>query len=132
MPNPNPAPETQARGLLYSARAYLATWVEVFQTRLDLFSTELQEERQRLQEIALLAAASLMCLGFGALLVTFFIVAAFWETRYRLLVLGLLAVGYLAAGVIVGAITRRKSQTKPKMLSATIEELAKDYQHLSS
>jgi uncharacterized membrane protein YqjE len=118
--------------LLHSCKAYVATWVELLKTRLDLFSTELQEERERLQQILFLAVTAVLCLTFGALLVTLLIVAAFWETNYRLVVLGGLALLYLVAGVVVGLITRHKSRNRPKLLSATISELAKDYQHLSS
>jgi len=118
--------------LLQSLRAYLATWVDLLRTRLDLFSTELQEERERLQGLVILAATAVLCLAFGALLVTFFVIAVFWETNYRLPVVGGLAVLYLAAGIVVALVTRRKSRNQPKLFSATLGELAKDYRHLSS
>jgi len=111
---------------------YLANWVDLFRTRLELFTTELQEEREHLQQTLLLAASSLFCLAFGVLLVTLFIVVAFWDTNYRLWVLGAFALLYLAAGAVMGAITRRKQKARPKLLAATLGELAKDYQHLSS
>jgi uncharacterized membrane protein YqjE len=104
----------------------------LLRTRLELFSTEWQEERERLEEIVLLAAAAVLCLTFGVLLVTLFVVVAFWDTNYRLLVLGGFALLYLIAGIVVGLITRRKSRNRPKLFSATLGELAKDYRHLSS
>jgi uncharacterized membrane protein YqjE len=106
--------------------------VEVLRTRLELFSTEWQEEHQRLEQILILAAATVLCLTFGLLLVTLFVVVAFWETNYRLAVLGAFAVLYLVAGGIAGWVMRRKSRAKPKIFSATLGELAKDYRHLSS
>jgi uncharacterized membrane protein YqjE len=132
---PNPDSETQKQpppGLLQSLRGYLATWVDLLRTRLDLFSTELQEEKERAQQLLVLAATALLCLTFGALLVTFFVVAVFWETNYRLAVLGGLALLYLAAGTIAAMITRRRIRARPKLFSATLGELAKDYRHLSS
>jgi len=128
---PDPGPAAQP-SLLQSLKGYLATWVELLRTRLDLFSTELQEERERVQQVVLLAAVSLLCLAFGALLMTLLVVAAFWETQYRLVVLGAFAVLYLAAGIVIAVITRRKCQNRPKLFSATLTELSKDYRHLSS
>jgi uncharacterized membrane protein YqjE len=118
--------------LLQSVKGYFGTWVELLRTRLELFSTEYQEERERLEQILILGVAAVICFGFGVLLVTFFVIAAFWETRYRLVVVGGLALVYLLAGLIVGGIARRKSRNKPKLFSATIGELAKDFKRLSS
>ena len=129
------APRTEPQpgpSLIQSLKVYLATWVDLFRTRLDLFSTELQEERARLEQIVILGATALFCLAFGLLLVTFFIVVVFWDTNYRLAVLGALALAYLASGCVIGVITRRKTRNRPKLLGATLEELAKDYHHLSS
>ena len=130
------APDTGGRmappGLIQSLKTFLRTWVELFRTRLDLLSTELQEERQHLQQIVILGAAALLCITFGVLLVTLFFVAVFWDTNYRLAVLGGFAVFYLGTGIIVGLITRRKSRLKPKLFTASLAELAKDYSHLSS
>ena len=133
MPTPDRgATSRPSPGLIQSLKGYLAAWVELLRTRLELFSTEWQEERGRLEQIVILAATSLLCLTFGVLLVTLFVVVAFWETNYRLAVLGGFAVLYLAAGVVVGIITRRKSKNRAKLFSATLGELAKDYRHLSS
>ena len=128
MPTADRRPPT----LFQSLKGYLGTWVELLKTRLELFTTELEEERERLEQILILTAASVFCLSFGVLLVTLFVVAAFWDTNYRLAVLGGFAFFYLALGVVVGLITRRKSRQKPKLFSATLGELAKDYHHLSS
>ena len=118
--------------LLQSARGYLATWVELLKTRLDLFSVELQEERERIQQILVLAVAALVCLVFGVLLVTLFVVVVFWDTEYRLVVLGGFALLYLASGVAAGLIARHKSRSKPRIFSATLNELTKDVNRLSS
>ena len=39
---------------------------------------------------------------------------------------------YLLIGALIATVTRRKSRQKPKLFSATLGELAKDYRHLSS
>jgi uncharacterized membrane protein YqjE len=119
-------------GLLQSFKAYVATWVELLKTRVELLTTELQEERERTEQIVFLAATAAVCLSFGALLVTLFVVVIFWETNYRLMVLGALALLYLAAGLVIAMVTRHKARNRPKLLSATVGELTKDFQSLSS
>jgi uncharacterized membrane protein YqjE len=119
-------------GFLQSARGYVRTWLDLLRTRLELFSTELEEEEERLGQVLILGVASLLCASLGVLLLTLLIVAAFWETDYRLAVLGALGVIYLAAGIIGGVAVRRRSRAKPKLFSASLGELAKDCQHLSS
>jgi len=118
--------------LFQSLKGYLATWVELLRTRLELFSTELQEEKERAQQMVVLAAVSMLCLAFGVLLMTLLVVAACWETQYRLVVLGGFALLYLAAGIVIAVVLRRKNQNRPKFFAATLAELSKDYQHLSS
>ena len=118
--------------LLQSLQTCFRIWLEILHTRLDLFSTELEEEKNHLQGVLILAVTSLFCLMFGALLVTLLVVAAFWETDYRLIVLGALALLYLAAGAIVAVIARRKTRNRTKLFAASLGELAKDYRHLSS
>ncbi len=117
--------------LIQSLKAYLATWVELFRTRLELFSTELQEERDRVQHLLIYAATAVLCLTFGLLLITLLVVAAFWDTPYRLAVLGGFALLYTAAGIVLGIVTHRKYRLKPKLFGATLAELTKDYQQLS-
>jgi uncharacterized membrane protein YqjE len=119
-------------GLFQSLRGHLGTWVDVLRTRLELLSTELQEERLWMQRVVVLAVASIVCFAFGALLVTLFVVVAFWETDYRLVVVGGFALLYLLGGVVAALVARRRMRDKPKLLSATIGELAKDIRHLTS
>ena len=109
----------------------LAALVGVFQTRLDLVVTELEEERERLREMILLGLASLFSLGLGLSLLTLFIVAFFWET-HRFAVLGGFVVLYLGLGLILVLIVRKKIVSKPRFLSAVLSELTKDREHLNS
>ncbi len=102
----------------------------MLRTRFDLVLNELEEERERLQQLVILAAATCFCLGVGVLLVTFFLVVLFWD--HRLAVVGGLAVAYLVAGVLAGYTARQKLRQRPRLFSASLGELAKDSQHLSS
>lgn len=129
---PSTGPTATRSGIFHLVKDYLRTWVDVLRTRLDLVSTELEEEQERIGNLVLLGATSMVLLSFGLLLLTFLVVAAFWDTAYRLAVVGGLALLYLAVGVALGAVARRRWRAKPRLLSASLNELAKDYQRLSS
>ena len=73
----------------------------------------------------LFALGAVFCLAMGIVLSTFFIVVLFWDT-HRLAAVGLLAGGFLAAGIALGLILRDKAKSRPKLFSATRGELAKD------
>lgn len=118
-------------GLFGPLSEILTTLLAVLRTRLELISTEIEAERERLKEMILLSLIVVFCASLGVLLLTLFVVALFWET-HRLYILGGLTVLYLGVSLIVGLILRRKARAKPKLLSATLTELGKDYEHLKS
>src|SRR5258708_6073046 len=130
-PDHGASPVRHPPSLVQTAKSYLATWVDLFKTRVELFTTELEEERARLEQILVLAVGAVFCLTFGILLVTLFVVVAFWETNHRLVVLGGLALFYLCLGVVLGAVTRRKSRNRPKLFASTLGQLAKDHARLT-
>lgn len=114
-----------------SLKAVFASLVALLHTRLDLVSTELEEELERLKQMLLLAAISLFCFGVGVLLLTVFIVVIFWDT-HRFLALGGFALFYLLVGVILGLKVRGIVGAHPRLFSATVAELAKDREILES
>jgi uncharacterized membrane protein YqjE len=122
---------TSARGLFSSLRSLPAALLDTLKTRLDLLLTELEEERDRLTKILLLAAISVFCLSLGILFLTLFIVAIFWDT-HRLYVVGGFAALYLILAWIMWLMLRKKARLRPKFLSATLSELAKDRDRLRS
>lgn len=118
-------------GFFHSLNSLAATLVAILQTRADLISTEIEEERERLKEMILLTVVALFCVSLGVLLFTLLVVVVFWDT-HRLYVLGGFSIFYLALGLFVGWIARKKGLDKPKFLSATLSELAKDRERLKS
>lgn len=116
-------------GFLSPLKALAETFVSFLKTRLELVATEIEEERERLKEIILLALIALFCTCLGVLLLTLLIVLAFRET-YRLYVLGGFVVLYFGLGLTAGLVMRRKVITRPKFLSATLSVLAKDRESL--
>ena len=97
---------TRQGGIFDSLRAVTASFVGLLQTRLDLASTEIAEEGERLKQLILLAAIALFFLSLAAILLTVFVVVVFWET-HRLYVLGGLVLFYLTAGVIAALALRK-------------------------
>jgi uncharacterized membrane protein YqjE len=115
----------RSEGLLESLRNLARTLLAIVQTRIEIFASEIDEERTRLARIALLAAAAAFCLGLAVILLVFFLVVLFWDSD-RLLAIGVLA-GVFAIGGIAACLGLRAAISKrPKFLSATLAELRKD------
>jgi uncharacterized membrane protein YqjE len=120
-----------SKGLFQSLTNFAATLVAIAHTRLDLLSTDLEEERAHVFSLLTLGLAALFFIGIGVVLTTILFVVAFWDT-HRILVLVLLAGFFLAAGCVAGGVAIRKARTKPKLFSASLSELYKDRQQLGS
>lgn len=120
-----------SRGLFESLSTLTATLVAIGQTRLDLFFAELEEDRHHLLTLLGLALVALFCIGIGVVLATILVVVAFWDT-HRLLVLGIIAVLFLATGAAACAYALHKVRQRPRMFAASLLELRKDHQRLVS
>jgi uncharacterized membrane protein YqjE len=121
-----PGGSSAPSGIMESVRSFLATWVAVLKTRVEIISVEIEEQREWIEQLILLAVAALFCLSLGLILLTLFFVVLFWETG-RLWVLGGFAVLYLGGGGLLWLLLRQKLRAKPKLFSATAAELGKDY-----
>lgn len=114
-----------SEGLLESLRNLARTFLAIVQTRLEIFASEIDEQRALLARIAVLAAVAAFCLGLAVILLVLFVVVLFWDAD-RLLAIGVLA-GVLAAGGITALIMLQAAvRRRPKLLSATLAELRKD------
>jgi len=98
-------------------------------TRVELALTEIEEERERLKQTLLLTLLVFFGFSLGIILLTIFVVALFWEGGW-VYALGCLAFLYLGIGMTAGLILRRTIAGRPKLLSATLAELAKDRDRL--
>ena len=119
------------KGLLESLTMFAATLVAMAQTRLELLSTDLEEEREHFFSLLVLSLATLFFLGVGMVLAAILLVAVFWDT-HRLLVLGSLAGLFLAAGLAAWLFAKNKTKRKPRLFAASLSELLKDRQQLIS
>jgi len=117
-------------GLFDSIKSLAATGVAIVQTRLELFSTEAAEEKERLLSLLVLGVAALFFAGLGIVFAALFLTVAFWES-HRLLILGLFTVLFLGAGIASLSVALKKARAKSRLFSATLAELSKDRKHLS-
>jgi uncharacterized membrane protein YqjE len=121
--------QTPGGGLYDSLKGLAASLIAIAHTRLDLLSTDLEEERERLLSVLLMLFVALFCLGVGVVLLALLIVVAVWESHRLLALVGLTAL-FLAGGAAAFGCARHKLRTKPKLFAASLAELSKDRQHL--
>lgn len=118
-------------GLFQSLNHFLATFVAIVHTRLELLTTELQEEVRQVGGILLwafvAAFAAMMGLFLGALAVIF----VFWDTHRLAASLAMIGM-FAVVTVVAGLILRHKLSTKPPLLDDTLAELAKDRDQLKA
>jgi uncharacterized membrane protein YqjE len=129
MPDTGGAAETGRRRLGSSLRNLAAGALGLFAAHVELLGVEIQEEKGRVAELAVLGACVLVLFGMALLLVSLLIVAALWDS-YRLSAISGLAVAYVALGAYAIAGIRRKLAAHPNPFSATAAELDKDRERL--
>ncbi len=117
-------------GLLDSAKALLATLIAVVHNRLELLSTELQEEVGRVALMLLWGAAALFFVFLAIASLGLLILIAFWDD-HRLLVAALLAASFLVLALVAGLAARKQIAAKPRPFDASLNELAKDREQLT-
>ncbi|HZP94192.1 MAG TPA: phage holin family protein [Burkholderiales bacterium] len=126
-----PGVEHPRAGLFESIKALLATTVSIAHTRLELFSTEIQEEIDRVVARLLWSLVALFFLALGVLLGAVAIIIAFWDS-YRLGSAIVLSLSSLGIAVLLWLRLRTQAAAAPRLLEATLDELAKDEQRLRS
>ena len=125
-----PASGEAGAGIVQSLRNLAATLVALLRTRFELLVTELEEERIRLLQLLFWAAGALFFFGVGILLLIVLLVAIFWD-NHRITAIVVLAGVFLAAGVGMAIGVRKRMHARPKLFSASLEELAKDRDQLT-
>jgi len=121
---------TASLGVFDSAKALVATLIAIVHTRLELLSTELQEEIGRVALLLLWGAAALFFVFLAIAFLGLVILIAFWDD-HRLLVAGLLAALCLVLAVAAGFAARNQVAAKQRPFDASLNELAKDREQLT-
>jgi uncharacterized membrane protein YqjE len=130
-PNDDATERGPIRGLFNSLANMLATIVAIAQTRLELLSTELQQEMHRVAEIMVWTLIALLSAGIGLFLLALVIIFVFWDTHRVLASVAVTGVFFVIA-IVAGLVLRAKVRGKPRLLDATLAELAKDRDNLMS
>ena len=107
----NPGPSRRG-GLFDSLKVLTATLIAIAHTRLELLSTEFEEERLRLSSMLGWTLGALFCAGLGGVLATLFVVLALWDTR-RLLALGIAAILFLLGAALAWLVVQGKARPGP-------------------
>ncbi len=116
-------------GLFGSVKGLAAGGVAIVRTRLELLSTEVAEEKERLLSLLWLGLAALFFIGLGIVFAAVFLTVAFWD-GHRLLVLSMLTVLFLGVGFTALSVALKQSRNGSKLFAASLAELSKDQDHL--
>ena len=126
-----PQEQQPVTGLFQSASNFAGTLIAIAHTRLQLLTTELQEEVRQVGAILLwafiAAFAAMMGLFLGALAVIF----VFWDTHRIAASLAMIAL-FIVIAIGAGLMLARKLRDKPPLLDDTLAELAKDRDNLKA
>lgn len=112
--------------LRQSSSALFAALIQLVQNRVELFGLELAQEKDRGLRLFTQAAIAVVFLLLSAAVLTFLIIAIFWETPYRLWALGLLGLGYGLIGIIMLLRVKSNMASFHHAFTATIDELRRD------
>jgi uncharacterized membrane protein YqjE len=109
----------------------VATVVAIAHTRLELLTTELQEEINRAARLMVWAFVALFAFGIGLFLSALAVIFAFWDT-HRVLASVVVAAVFFGFALLAGLVLAAKLRSKPAMLNGTLAELAKDRENLAN
>lgn len=120
----------RAPGPFAALRALGRTTLEILHTRLALLIAEIAEEQSRLAELLLYAALALLCLVVAIVMLAVLLMAALWDTPYRLAAAAVVAAMFAAAGIASAVALMKKSRSKPRLFGASLDEVGADLDRL--
>jgi uncharacterized membrane protein YqjE len=124
------APPPPAPSLFTSVRTFWRVLLTIFHTRLDLFTTELGEEAFRILYLVIAIGIGLVCLHTAFFFFMFWILAACWDSGYRLWIIGGIALLYFIIAAVSLIVARNMVVGRPRFLGHTLEELRRDVEGL--
>ena len=117
-------------GLLESIKTLSATLLAIGQTRLQLLSNDLEEERAWLASMLIWTLVAFFCATLAVILATLLVVVVFWDT-YRLLAISIMIAIFIFGTGYAWRVVCNMSRSKPRLFSASIAELSKDREQLA-
>lgn len=122
---------SQAGGLLDSLKALARSLLAMAQTRLEILGSEIEEQRSILLREVLLAIIAAFCLGLGIVFAALSFVFLVWNNEaLRLAVACVFALVFLTAAAVLFLMARGAGRDRPRIFSATADELARDRETL--
>lgn len=119
-------PEAPRReGMFDSLRGGAASVLALARVRLDLFATELQEEKERAGLTLLFGAGAVFFLSFGLFFLAAAITVLLWDSN-RLLALGVFAAIFLTCGGFFAVTALRHARAGRRPFAESIAELKRD------
>ena len=126
------APEESPRvGLFDSLKALLATLVGIAHTRVELISTEVEEQFARLVSLLAWGLVAVFFAFTGVILSAIALIVLFWDSN-RVLAAAALAAAFVLLAVIAVLGFIAKARARPRLFEASLDELAKDRSQLDS
>ena len=113
-----------------SLREGMAAAVNLYRTRFELFLLDIEEEKERLEQMLIMAGIAIFLFGLGALVVTGFFVALLWES-IGIWALAIFAVLYLGVAGVLVMVLRNRARTRPRTFACTLREFEKDADRFS-
>lgn len=119
-------------GTFGSIKNFAASLVSHLHTRWQLFATEFAQEKLRVISLLFSTLLTLFFTFMMLVLAVLFVLAAYWDTPYRLHSVGTLTGLFLLGAVICGSRVRTQLKTRPQLFEASLAELYKDRQQLNT
>ncbi|HKQ26927.1 MAG TPA: phage holin family protein [Burkholderiales bacterium] len=118
-------------GLFDSLKALLVTLVDIAHTRIELISTEVEEQFARLVSLLVWGLVAMFFAFTGVILSAIALIAVFWESN-RVLAAAGLALTFMLLAVIAVLVFIARAKARPPLFKASLDELAKDRRQLNS
>jgi uncharacterized membrane protein YqjE len=131
MPAPEGTGSAPGPSLFASLRSFWSVLLAILYTRLDLVTAELEDEAVRAIKLLLAGVIAVLAFATAFFFATYFFIAMFWDTQYRLWVIGGIFGIYLLIGAVAVIAVRNMIFSRPKFLSQTIAESRRDVEGLS-
>jgi uncharacterized membrane protein YqjE len=125
------ADEPPRRGVFESLRRLCDTGLALVQNRVELFAVEIQEEKERLVRLLVLAAAAVFLANTAVIVLTLTVVFIAGEDARVPVLIGL-SVAYLLAATGAFLLLRKHLRSAPPPFDTTVSELKKDREWLNS
>ena len=116
-------------GVIDAAKRMLATLIALVHTRLELFTTEIEEEIQRAASILLWALVALFFGSLAVLMIAMTILIIFWDSN-RVLAACLITGTFIVLTGVFAMLARARLKSKARFMEASIEELKRDREAL--